>query len=496
MIRARVDLGSGAPVPRGETRRTVSRAGALPLVAVAAALLAAGCADHARRSYLDEVVDDLPGAPADRDARVEAGEHMRALADAAAVTTQLTLTDCMRMALVNYQRLVARGERLLQADTLRAEAITTLLPRAGFNLSYRRDSNPVEFGGEVFLPQTRLEHSVFVTQPLFDARALPGYRLGAATRRVEALALDDERDEVLFQVAAAFYEVLGLDRDLDALRSTLEQVDEQLRVLEARLEVGEAQPQEVLLARARRAEVEVDLVQAQLDRDRTRARLARLTGAPAAQALHDTLEVERPGGDVDVLVARALATRPALGAAQAEVDAAAERGNLVLAEYLPLVTLDFTYFTRAVGGFNQFLDWTAAVNLQWFAFDGGSREVRLARARSVARERALLAADLADEVRLQVIDAALAFAALDRAQAALEARRRAARGAQELASLQFQAGEATNLDVLVAVAERQDAERNQVRGEFARKLAALRIWLVTGEMTRSPPARRLLERAR
>ncbi|MCO5165134.1 MAG: TolC family protein [Planctomycetes bacterium] len=478
----------------------MSRGGGLPAVVVALgallALLGGGCADRARRSYQEEVVNDLPGAPAEPEDQVEAAGAMRALAEAAAVSTQLTLTDCMRLALVNVQRLEARGERLLQADTLRAEAITTLLPRAGFSLRYTRDSNPVEFGGEVFLPQTRLEHSVFVTQPLFDARALPGYRLGAATRRVEALLLDDERDEVLFQVAAAFYEVLGFDRDLVFLRSTRDQVDEQLRVLEARLEVGEAQPQEVLLARARRAEVEVDLVQAQFDRDSARARLARLTGTSAQQELLDTLEVERPRGSVEALVARALATRPALEAARAEVDVAAERRNLVLAEYLPRVTLDFTYFTRAVGGFNQFLDWTGSINLLWTVFDGGSREVRLARTRSIERERALLARDLEDEVRLQVVQAALSFAALDRAQDALEARRQAARGAQELASVQFQAGEATNLDVLVAVAERQDAERNQVRGEFARKLAALRIWLVTGELSRSPPARRLLERRR
>lgn len=480
----------------------------LALAALLAPALTAGCADTARRLYLEETVDDLAYAPDDDDDLEAAGEHLAALAEEAAVSSQLTLTDCMRLALVNYEYLTARGEDLLQADTLRAEAITTMLPRVGFSLTHTRNSNPVSFdtgptstgltpgSPRPFLPREYTEHSVIVTQPLLDARTLPAYRLATATRRVEALNLDDLRDEVLFQVATAFYEVLGFDRDVEALRSTLAQVDEQLRVLAARLAVGEAQRQEVLLAEARRAEVEVELVQAELDRETSRARLARLTGVPNPRRLVDTLDAVRPPGDVGDLVARAFAARPDLEAARVAVEQAAQERNLVLAEYLPVVTLDFTYFTRAVAGFNQFLDYSVQANLLWTLFDGGQREVELVRAASVERERALLAEALAEDVRLEVIEAALAYAALDRTKQALAARRVAAAGAQELASLQFGAGEATNLDVLVAVAERQNAERNEIRGEFARKLAALRIWLATGEITRSPPARRLLEARR
>src|SRR5690606_27294908 len=145
---------------------------------------------------------------------------------------------------------------------------------------------------------------------------VPAYRLATATRRLEALQLDDLRDELLFQTAAAFYEVLGFARDVAALRSTLEQVDEQLRVLEVRLAVGEAQRQELLLAEARRAEVGVELVQADLGRATARARLVRLTGIPAPRELIDTLDVETPPpGDLGELVALAYEARPDLRAA-------------------------------------------------------------------------------------------------------------------------------------------------------------------------------------
>lgn len=483
----------------------MSRA-AFALALMALLALTAGCADTARRLFLEETVNDLPYAPEDEDDLEAAAEHLQALASEAAVSSQLTLTDCMRLALVSYEYLAARGESLLQADTLRAEAITTMLPRVNFPLTQTVNSNAVSLStlgggstgattptsGRPFLPRSYTQHSLVITQPLVDARALPAYRVATATRRIEALNIDDLRNEVLFQVATAFYEVLGFDRDVQALRSILAQVDEQLRVLGARLAVGEAQRQEVLLAEARRAEVEVDLVQAELDRETARARLSRLTGVPGNRGLVDTLRAVRPPGDVNDLVRRAFRSRPDLQAARVAVLQAEEERNLVLAEYVPLVTLDFTYYTRAVAGFNQFLDWTLTANLLVNIFDGGAREARLVRAQSVRRQREKLADALAEDIRLEVVEAVLAYAALDRAQQALVARRVAAVGAQELASLQYAAGEATNLDVLVAVAERQDAQRNEIRGEFALKLAALRIWLATGELPESPPAQRLL----
>lgn len=486
----------------------MSRA-AFALALSAPLALTAGCADTARRLFLGETVNDLPYAPEDEDDLEAAGEHLAALASEAAVSSQLTLTDCMRLALVNYEYLAARGESLLQADTLRVEAITAMLPRVNFPLTHTVNSNAVSLstlgGGSTgtgtttpptssrpFLPRSYTQHSLVITQPLIDARTLPAYRVATATRRIEGLSLDNLRNEVLFQVATAFYEVLGFDRDVQALRSILAQVDEQLRVLGARLAVGEAQRQEVLLAEARRAEVEVDLVQAELDRETARARLSRLTGVSGNRGLVDTLRAVRPPGDLTDLVRRAFRSRPDLQAARVAVVQAEEERNLVLAEYVPLVTLDFTYYTRAVAGFNQFLDWTLTANVLVNIFDGGAREARLVRAQSVRRQREKLADALAEDIRLEVVEAVLAYAALDRAQQALVARRVAATGAQELASLQYGAGEATNLDVLVAVAERQDAQRNEIRGEFALKLAALRIWLATGELPESPPAQRLL----
>lgn len=475
------------------SRATIAAA----LLSLVPPALVAGCADTARNIYFDEVVEDLPYAPTGDPGRLQAaGVHLRDLASEAAVSTALTLTDCMRLALVNYEYLLARGENILQADTLKAEAITALLPRAGLDFHHTRNSNSVSFGddptGRPFLKRDFTENSVFVTQPLFVPTVLPNYWAASATRRIEAMQLDDLRDEVLFQVSAAFYDVLGFERDIRALRSTLEQVEEQLRVLNVRLAVGEAQRQEVLLAEARRAEVEVQLVQAELDRETARARLSRLTGVRVPLTLVDTLSAEPPRGDVATLVARAHATRPDLAAARASVELAEANRNAVIAEYLPTITLDFTYFTHAVSGFNQFLDWTLTANMRWTAIEGGARAVRLARARSIERERRLLVEALAEDIRLEVIEAALAYAALERAQRALTARRVAAVGAQELAALQFAAGEATNLDVLVAVAERQAAELNEIRGQYALKLAALRIWLVTGQITRSAAARGVL----
>lgn len=465
------------------TRRMarLSRATILP-----ATLLVTGCLMHperAREATLSEVGRDLGTRERDDEESLERGRRLAERARALEGQQELTILECFRLALDRSEALKIGGERLVQADTLKAEAIGMLLPSVTFHGQYTRDSDVITFGGIQFTPQERYEFWLHARQPLVEMRSFFAIDLARQVRKIESLTLRDQRDQLIFAVAAAFYETLSLESDVESLETAQERAAEQVRVLEARLRVGEAQTQDILLAKARLAETEAQLVQTRHDVESSRARLARLTGVrPFDRGLVDRFEVESDPGEVPRLVDRALERRLDLERARVAVERAESEKNVALADYLPTLALDFDHWTKMRGGFNELIDWTVSVNLEWRLFDGGQREARLARALSVIRQRQLEQESLENDIRQQVEEAVLAFRSFDRSMLALQTRAEAAQGSEERTTRRFRAGEGTNLDVLIAQAERESAERDLKRTRFARKLSAIRIRLAVGDL--------------
>ena len=460
--------------------------GRLAGLSIALVLALPGCVgggEKARETYLQEAFRDVAGDPATDEVSLATGRRAEAGAQKLSTKEELTLPDCLRLALVHSEDLKIRGERILQADALKAQAIGGLLPSVTAYGRFTRDSDRIKFGGQTFTSLQRTEFWIGAKQPILDGRLLPAIDLAKETRRIESLRLRDDRDQLFFQVATAFYEARSLEEDSAAIEASRARSQEHLRVLQVREEAGEARREETLLARARLDEAEARGIQAGSDLERVRVRLALLTGVtPFTQRLQDTYEVLIQPGELPQLVVRALQGRRDLEIARLEVDRARSARGLVLSEYLPKATLGFDHWTDMDGGFNEMIDWTLSIDVEWAIFDGGAREAALARQLSIIRERKLERRRLQKEVRQEVEDAALAFRSLDRSMKSFESRARASAESGGLMEKRFRAGEATTLDLLVAEEVRQDAERNLARSRFARKLAALRIRLALGDL--------------
>jgi outer membrane protein TolC len=438
-------------------------------------------AEAARERYLTEMARDIGGGGGGDDASLSRGRALVAEAGRRAGAGELTLHDCFRLALANSERLQMAGERILQADVQKARAIASVLPRVALEGRYTQDSEQVEFGGRAFAPRERAEYWIAARQSLLDGRLWPAIDLAEETRRIEALRLRDERDQLVFAVAATFYELKGLEADIGVLEATKARAAEHLRVLRLKERAGEAQPQDVLALEALHEETEARWMQARNDLDRARARLSRLTGVdPLPPNLRDTYDGEPPSGDLSQLVDRALQERSDLAIARAEVDRARSERALARAAYLPKVDLEFDRWMRREGGFQEDLDWTLGIGLSWNIFDGGAREMDLARTMSLIRERRLGVRSLEKDVKQEVEDSLLAFRSLDVSLRAFESRLSSAAALEERTRREFQAGEATVFDTLLAQEAREDAGRNLLRTRLARKLAALRIRLAVG----------------
>jgi outer membrane protein TolC len=466
-------------------------------------LLQAGCVWNGERaqSILDEELH-RPSADTDMGATLEAtrafnaGRRLdRERADIQAAGS-VNLADCFRLALLASDSLRAGSEAAFLVETQRREAISATLPTILANANWVRDSNEVAFGGEGFTPPERRNLWLTVRQPVLHGDFLPTMKMLEHARAIAGLELRDTRDQLMFAVAASFYETLALARDEEAFRTSLASAREHERVTTARFEAGAATDSERLRAVARRAEAEAAFLRAGADLAAERARLEELVGLDLdTVAIDDHFEVET-ASDLPRLVDRALGRDLGIEMAAHEIERARADVAREAAEYLPTIDLAFTHWTDMEGGFQEQIDWTLAVDLEWTLFDSGRREARMARVLSTVRRRRHDLAALEKQVKREVKQAVHEFRGLDLAMDAVARRADAAADAWRATEERYLAGAATQLDVLESLAEREEAARSRDRAALARKLAALRIRLAVGDLSLVEPARRAIEVAR
>ncbi|MEZ6187627.1 MAG: TolC family protein [Planctomycetota bacterium] len=450
--------------------------------------LLVGCgSEEAQEAFHRELARDLGGAERDDDEALEAGRRVTDVAPTDS-SAGLTLSDCFQRALQNADTLRAQSETLLQSDAQSMEAIAAVLPKVVFYGTHNRDSDKISFGGgSAFQPRERTSYGVRIEQTILDGKLVPRLDLIEETQQIQALQLRDARDQLLFAVATQFYEVLGYEADLRAIEATRASATETLRVLQARNELGVAREDEVLLAQASAAEAEAREIQTEADLAQARARLESLIQVRPLPALRDTFRVASGPQEIPRLVDLALAQRYDLEAARHAIAAAEASTDEAWSAYLPQVDLTFDTILESEEGFRSQLDWTLGITLDWTLFDGFGREARLARARSVVRQREWELRALEKQARLEVTEAALAFRSLDRALFAFRARSEAAASAYDATEVRLRAGSATHLEVLVSRNTREEAARNLTRTTLGRKLAALRIRRAAGDLKRAAP---------
>jgi outer membrane protein len=418
----------------------------------------------------------------------EMGEEIRSWSEAFDTAPEISLADCFRLALSHSEELLIRGEKLFEAWTLEREAISSLLPAAYFNWAYSVDSDSIRFQNQTISPRDTTESWLTLQQTLFDGQSFAAVPAAREARKIERLRLKDERDRLLYAVAAAFYEILGFQEDVTVLEAVLESAEEFSRVVEARWKSGEASRQEVLAAKAQQDNASALLIQARHDVKIARTALARLVGLDEIpEELLDTYTVAFSPGNIPDLVERARVERPDVGAARASIDFAKAERLAALSDYFPRITADLTRWLKREGAFSDAVDWNLSLNLLWPIFDSGGREARQARALSGIRQRELELSALKRQVRQEVEEAVLSFESLGNRLGALKSRAEASKVALELVTAEYKAAEATNLDVITGRRTWAEAERDFARAQLARKLAALKIRLVLGDFKISEP---------
>jgi outer membrane protein TolC len=375
-------------------------------------------------------------------------------AQAPAAPRALTLDQALDMARKRNRNLTVERARLAQVATSIEQAWSVLLPTIAAQGRYTRNNIafafPVSASKTLTIqPLNQLDGSVSATMPLLVPAAYSG--LEAVKTNVSSSEANFEASEaqVLFSVAQAFYAAAGADEILLARSSSVEVARATLVNAQTRFSAGtvtkvDVDRAELALLRAQQAERET--INA---REQTYRGLATLiqTQEPFKVVPPPLPPVTAREESVDA----ALHLRPEFRALELATQSSDAESRAYGWRWSPSLSAFgngriFNYDNFAA----QHHAWAVGAQLDWVLFDGGTRDAQRHLAAAQAREAEARAAVLRDSISDDLANGNGQLKTKRSAQQAAERSVGLARETLDLVRTQYEAGSATQIDLLSA----------------------------------------------
>ena len=410
------------------------------------------------------------------------------------VPETLSLERAIEIAMEYNPQLAASEQQVRATDALLTQAQSVLQPRLD---ATARRVTPVDLPAFSFQSSdSSWETSFSLSQPLYTAGSLQrGVEAAASLRRGSAGAYRSTRQQVAFAVRQNYYAVLTAEQGVEVAQEVVDSAEETLRVARLRYQAGVAPQFDVLAAEARRARVEQGIISARADRDVAWATLSAVLGVsiPPGTKLSTPRPLAAEEADLDTLRQEALANRPDLLAAEADTAVARARLAIARAARQPFISADMSYTLREQTVISGELigapgtDFVVSQNsgaialvASWSLFNGGQvyGEIREAQARLKQAQNNVQT--LEQQIDLEVKSAYVQVAA-SRAQVAAAQRELAqAQEAARIATIRYQEGVGTSVEILDAEANLEGAKTRLNQAIFGLNLSIARLDLALG----------------
>ncbi len=382
---------------------------------------------------------------------------------------------------VNAQRANVRG-----VDENVPRALSTARPRvtgtADVGINYTEAQNNGQSSSVLTAPRG---FGVQVDQSIFNGnRTTNSVRQAESTILAAREQLRTTVQNVLFDAATIYMNVLRDTAILSLQQNNVEVLEEQLRQVRDRFQVGEITRTDVAQSEARLA---ASRSQASLAESNLRASIARFRQVVGVQPRQ--LAPGRPidrlvPGNLDTAIAIGLNENPAIIAALHAFDAAEIQVKVVEGELLPTLGLTGSasqrYDSQASGDSRFNAQLVARLNVP--IYEGGEVYARVRQAKEVAGQRRIEVEVSRDQVRANVIASwgqlEAAKAQIIAAQAQVAAAETALTGVREEARV----GQRTTLDVLNAQQELLNARVNLITAQRDRVVASYAVVQAIGRL--------------
>jgi len=309
------------------------------------------------------------------------------------------------------------------------------------------------------------------------------FRAQDSRTEADAAALADAQLTIVAETAQAWFAMIGARERLALQRRQHANLQENVRILAARVEAGSSNALDLAQAEAEMRSVAAAVPQAEADLVREEQRLAVLTAWPIA-TLREHLSPQAELPPLPALVATGtpedwLKRRPDIRTAERRLAASYADIGDEIAEYFPKVTLHGSFGWTAEStnqiGEQEAERWFYGPSITWSILDFGRTRQRV-KAAEARRDGAIAAYQEAVLTALEETENALAgFRAANQSEDELRKGTIAAREAARLARLRYETGASDYLTVLVAERQQINLENQHVESETRRatSLAAL-----------------------
>ena len=227
---------------------------------------------------------------------------------------EYTLPELYRLALERSEKIKLSQENLAIAEFGTDKALSVLIPRFSAYGNYTRFEE--EKYNEMFMliqPKSAGQWGLRLDQQ-FSLSLREHKALSFSKENVvkSGQDLDAAREEYLFQVAGAYYDVLKAQKGLEIANANLERLAKYRDAADKRLKVGEVTKTVLLRAEAELSSAKSDLVRAENGLKYARVILARIVGIEGDFTLKEEPETVDRGLALDQLKDLAYAQRPDL----------------------------------------------------------------------------------------------------------------------------------------------------------------------------------------
>ena len=409
------------------------------------------------------------------------GVHDQRSADALAPGQPLTLRDALLLANERNENLGVSGEDYVQALIDKDRAAAAFLPTISLAPTYfiQDPARPTGTGNP---PRNKqLDVPVTGSANLFNGfRDVANLRRAADTIEQRRELLLDLQQQLLLDVAGAYYRVLSAERSVQVLENSIRVQDERVRDIRGRHAAGLARPLDVAQIEAQAAATRVSLLQARRDVENGRSFLEFLVAAPVRQSrLVDEYPLDRVPGALEEVLKFAEENRRDLLAARAASLAARQNVEVAVGQYYPSIALDVNYFLSRNSTPTD-SEWNALFSANLPIFSAGLIEADVRTAWSQYRQAKLDESRTSRSIENDVRGAHENLTSSDKQIAELRVQRAAAADAFRQAEESYKVGLATNLERVAAQDALLSAELQLATEQYNRKVLYLTLLRASG----------------
>jgi outer membrane protein TolC len=394
----------------------------------------------------------------------------------------VTLQQVVRQALSRNERSRIADLGVVAADAAVSRARAGFLPTVTLSGSETLRPQTLEQNGRVAVRSNAASSSLTLSQPLLSVTAFPLYssaKHGLESARFGAL---DQRRQLCFDAAHAYFAVMAQQRVLTAAKRRLERAAANLADTRARAQAQIVSTNDVTRSEIDRANAQQSVASAEGGVAQALINLEYVINTPIVGDIQPVDTSLVPAAiDIPSLVNQALAQRPDLAAARENTLGANASADEPALRFVP--TLGASAQARAADqtiAADRYYDTTLTLNLSWAIWDAGVRtadsQSRHAAADSADLQTQALRRRVTTDVRNAVAELVAARATAEAATQAVDAARRSA---DETSAL-YDQGLARAIELIDANLSRFDAEVALAGAQLAMRQAELDLRAALG----------------